>query len=165
LRLPTWPREFRPGNLWRARHRRIRLTLALVGFFYLALALSREAEIFPFFSWRLFDLRAPDNVRYSLVLEEVRGKALSPPRNMLEVRGPARALSSIDSRSLVRKLGIALQRKDPSAAAHRQLLESAFLEPLKPIRYQVVAEKFDAASFLASRKITQSETLGAFALK
>lgn len=152
-------------SLWRPRFRRYRLGVLLLLVGYVGVSSRREAEIFPFFSWKLFHLRDGQNIRYTLLLEEVKGKTLTPPKNMLEVSGPARLLNSIDSRSLVRKLGVALQDKQPSAEEYRRLLETAFLEKLKPIRYQVLAEKYDAASFLASRRVTWRESLGAFDLK
>jgi hypothetical protein len=150
---------------WKRRHRRGRAALLVLGVVYLAVALYPGGEIFPFFSWKLFHARSGDTVRFSLILEEVKGKALVPPRNMLDVRGPARRLAAIDARALVKKLGSALRKGLPSADKHRELLESAFLGPLRPIRYRVVAEKYDPSVYLASRKITWTETLGAFELK
>ena len=152
-------------SLWRPRFRRYRLLVALLLVGYAVVSSSRGTELFPFFSWKLFHLRDGQNIRYTLLLEEVKGKALTPPKNMLEVSGPDRILNSIESRSLVRKLGLALQDKQSSADEYRHLLESAFLEKLKPIRYQVLAEKYDAASFLTSRRVTWRETLGAYYLK
>ncbi len=158
-------RDFTVKSLWRPRFRRIRLGIGLVMALYVGISSSREAELFPFFSWKLFHFRDGQNVRYTLLLEEVKGKRLTPAKNTLDVGGPARILSSIDSRSLVRKLGLALQDKQPSAEEYRGLLETAFLDKLKPIRYQVLAEKYDAASYLTSRRVTWRETLGTFELK
>ncbi len=159
-RLAEWSKR----TPWRRRHRRLRILLGVAVLGYLAVALGRPTELFPFFSWKLFHLRAPDNLRFTLMLEEVRGLSVEPPQSMLDIRGPARILTSIDSRALVRKLGLALKDGEPSAAEYRKLLESAFLNRLKPIRYQVVAEKYDAASFVASRRVTWRQSLGSFEL-
>lgn len=121
-------------------YRRTRKGITLFLALYFAggmLALLRpDQEIFPVYSWFLFALVPDGRTQYGLLLEEVDGQPLDPPRLYQEAVGLVYSPHSITAHKLTQRLGAALERNDSAASRQRELLEKNWLP--QQVRYSVV---------------------------
>jgi hypothetical protein len=88
-------------------------------------------EIFPFYNWFLFALVPQGTTtHYELILHEVNGRAINPPRRYQEADGLVRSPHNVTVYRLTQKIG---ETNDPQA---RELLEKDWLPP--KTRYEIV---------------------------
>jgi len=121
---------------YRRTRRGIALFLALYFAGGLLTLLRPEEEVFPVYSWFLFALVPGAGEQYGLLLEEVNGQPVEPPRLYQEAAGLVRSPHSVIAHKLIQRFGAAVESRDPVQSGARELLEKNWL-PLQA-RYAVV---------------------------
>lgn len=111
--------------------RGIALFLALYFVVGLGTLLLPAREVFPFYSWFLFAL-VPQNgtAHYDLILYEVNGQPVDPPRRYQDADGLVRSPHNVTVYRLIQRIGAT---QDAQA---RELLEKAWLPP--KTRYEII---------------------------
>jgi hypothetical protein len=99
-------------------------------------------EVFPFFSWFLFTLAPQAGERYALILHEVNGTVVDPPRIYQDADGLVPNVQSDKMAELIQRLGAAIEQGETGQERQfRQLLEANYLFP--NTRYDIVRIDFD----------------------
>ena len=140
------------GRRVRSELSRYRLTdrffLALAAI-YLVISITRQglgySEIFPFSSWSLFS-KVPNEVRdYTIRIVEADGRALDRPVDFEDAKEIFGSVAiSHGARMSIQRMGVAAERGDSAGAARvRAYLESLYLREHRPVRYEVVARRYD----------------------
>ena len=115
------------------RRARCGITLFLAIYFVIGLGtlLLPAREIFPFYNWFLFAL-VPQNTatHYELILYEVNGQSLDPPRRFQEADGLVRSPHTATVYRLTQRIG------ETQDARARELLEKDWLPP--KTRYEII---------------------------
>jgi hypothetical protein len=119
------------------KYRRTRRGVAFFLAFYFIVGLGTlllpTREVFPFYSWFLFALVPQGEPHYELILYEVNGQSLDPPRRYQEAESWVSSPHSVTVYKLTQQIGAT---NDPQA---RELLEKSWLPP--KTRYQIVKNK------------------------
>jgi hypothetical protein len=119
---------------YRRARRGIALFLAIYFVAGLGTLLLPAREIFPFYSWFLFALvPQTSTAHYELILHEVNGTPLEPPRRYQEAKGLVRSPHSVTVYKLTQEIGAT------NDAHARQLLEQDWLPP--KTRYEIIKSK------------------------
>jgi hypothetical protein len=118
-------------------YRRTRRTVAFFLAFYFIFGLGTlllpAREIFPFFNWFLFSLVPQETSHYDLILYEVDGKLLDPPRRYQDADGLVRSPHDVTVVTLTQRIGAT------NDAKARELLEKSWLPP--KTHYEIVKSK------------------------
>ena len=113
-------------------YRRTRGGIALFLTIYFAgglLTLLRPGqEVFPVYSWFLFPLVPHAGPEYELLLHEVNGRSVDPPRLYQEAAEFVDSPHSITVHQLTQQMGKALERGE-NESSYRELLEKNWLPP------------------------------------
>jgi hypothetical protein len=99
-------------------------------------------EVFPFFSWFLFTLAPQAGEQYALVLREVNGTMIDPPRLYQETDDLVPNVQSDKMAELIQRLGAAIEQGETAKERQfRELLEANYLFP--NTRYDIMRIDFD----------------------
>jgi hypothetical protein len=120
---------------WRTR-RGIALFLAAYFAGGMLTLLNPTQEVFPVFSWFLFALVPPSLPQYGLLIEDVNGRRVDPPRLYQEAEGIISTPHEIIVYQLTQQLGAAIERHPQDADRYREVLEKNWLP--SATRYEVV---------------------------
>ena len=121
-------------------YRRIRkfITCFLAAYFAggLLTLLHPRMEVFPVYSWFLFAMVPQSGPQYGLLLREVNGRSVEPPRLYQESGDWIPAPHSVTVFKLTQQLGAATERSLSDTNRYRTLLEKNWLPP--QTRYELV---------------------------
>jgi hypothetical protein len=116
---------------YRRARRGITLFLAVYFIVGLGTLLLPVREIFPFYNWFLFALVPQETTtHYELILYEVNGQPLDPPRRYQEAEGLVPSPHNVTVYRLTQKIGAT------NDAGSRELLEKDWLPP--KTRYEII---------------------------
>jgi hypothetical protein len=121
-----------------------------------------QREVYPFFSWRLFDEIPQTQRHYSIRILAYNGRAFEPPVWLSDAaRTVASELVLTPAYHLiVQRLGEAIARGDTAGvSAQRRNLERIFE---KPARYEVVHIMFNPLAFFRTREVMDLQLLESF---
>ena len=88
-----------------------------------------DREAFPLYSWFLFALTPQAGPQYGLLLREVNGRAVEPPRLYQEADGLVAVPHSVTVFKLVQQLGESVEQGRAGREHYRELLEKNWLPP------------------------------------
>lgn len=117
-------------------------------------------EVFPFFCWFLFPV-APNQVeRYALLVEELAGRPVDPPRSFQKMHLVAEP-HAMDAWTSVQALGRAVEAQDEARIRMlRTRIEMNFLPP--PSRVVLVKRRFDPLVRYKTGRIDAETRLAVF---
>ena len=150
-------------------YRRIRkgalcfLAVCFTGGLLTLLRLDREVfdrEVFPFFSWSLFALTPQAGPQYGLLLLEVNGRAVDPPRLFEEADGLVAAPHSVTVFQLAQIFGAAVEAGRADREHYRELLEKNWLPPRT--KYELVKFNSDPIARFQQGGYEITQRLGTF---
>lgn len=123
-----------------------------------------DKEIFPFFSWNMFN-KVPPYVSeaYDILIHKAGTETFSPPKSASEVKNIYRpnAGGTALYRSIIGKLALSLKDNNVEEASRRRaMLESKFL--LHPVEYEVVHIRFNTIERFKTGRILEMQSLGRF---
>lgn len=98
--------------------------------------LNPGQEVFPVYSWFLFALVPPSLPQYGLLLHDVNGRAVEPPRLYQEAEGFIAMPHDFTPYQLTQQLGAAIEGRQQREDRYREVLEKNWLPPAT--RYEVV---------------------------
>lgn len=101
-----------------------------------------KGEIFPFFSWRLFQSIPNTIVEYGVMISIYNGKPFQPPRLFQDAKGIIPQSDSINAREIIQNLGRAHAKNQIEKRENlRKLFEKNFLK--LPARYQLIRMRYN----------------------
>jgi hypothetical protein len=145
-------------------YRRIRKFISVFLAAYFAgglLTLMRpDMEVFPVYSWFLFALVPQSGPQYGLLLHEVNGRSIEPPRLYQEAADWVPASHSVTVFKLTQELGVAAERNLPEQSRYRELLEKNWLPP--QTRYELVKLNADPVARWKTGQYEITQRFGMF---
>lgn len=123
-----------------------------------------DREIFPFFSWNMFNKVPPDIAEaYDVLIHKADTETFTPPKSINEVKNIYRpnAGGAALYRSIIGKFGLSLKDNNVKEASRRRaMLESKFL--LHPVEYEVVHIRFNTIERFKTGRTLKLVSLGKF---
>jgi hypothetical protein len=119
-----------------------------------------QMEIFPVYSWFLF-AKVPDSApQYGLLLLNVDGRPVEPPRLYQEANNLVSSPHSVTVFKLTQKMGATVERNIPDKTGTRELLEKNWLPP--QTRYELVKMNADPITRWKTGEYQITQRLGTF---
>ncbi|HWF17705.1 MAG TPA: hypothetical protein VG754_00470 [Verrucomicrobiae bacterium] len=120
-----------------------------------------EMEVFPVYSWFLFALVPQSGPQYGLLLHNVNGRSIEPPRLYQEAGDWISTSHSVTAFKLTQELGAAVEKNLPEKLRDRELLEKNWLPPRTS--YELIKLNADPITRWKTGKYEITQTLGTFA--
>lgn len=131
------------------RRKATKISLALLLLLYVSIAVSthltKQPEIFPFFSWSLFSsVPQPEKTNYGLRLIAVDGKTLQTPLFFEEGEQYFAGANSIMAMTTIRRLARAIEAGNAGQIVEYQtFFEEMFLAEASDVAYEVVRRTYN----------------------
>ena len=101
-----------------------------------------KGEVFPFFSWKLFDSIPNTSTEYGVLVSIYNGKSFQPPRLFKDAKGIIPQYDSIQARNIIQNMGKAhVKAQIEERERLRRLFEKNFLK--LPARYQLIRMRYN----------------------
>lgn len=155
-------------NFHARAYRRLQvLLLALFAGYALVAATSfvvfRRVETFPLFAFNLFDVVPNVRQTAAILIHEVDGTVMAPPRPYARVRAWfAEPAVSTSLRIVADRLAHALERDPASAAKLRGVVEDNWLHAREHVRYEIVLARVNPLELRRTGRVRETRSLGIF---
>lgn len=122
--------------------------------------LHPEMEVFPVYSWFLFALVPQSGPQFGLLLHQVDGRQVEPPRLYQDTGDLISTAHSVTVFKLTQELGSAMEKNSADKTRYRELLEKNWLPPKS--NYELVKLNADPVSRWETGKYEITQRLGTF---